>query len=131
MPQSIASRLTDYLGACPPFDWAAHNCTHFAAGWLQQVEGAAPNLPAVAGPVPAMRAIWRLGTDLADATTRVLGRQPLPAAQARVGDLVQVPAPQGGQALGICAGRTAALITPAGVAHVDMAAAVQCWAVQA
>jgi len=127
MGQTIASRLSQYLAACPPFDWATHNCTHFAAAWLQLVEGAAPPLPAVADGPTAHRAVRRLGADLADATTRQIGRAPVPAAQAQPGDLVLVPAPQSGHALAICAGRTAAALTPAGVVHTPMASALQAW----
>lgn len=131
MARSIASALSGYLAACPPFDWATHNCTHFAAGWLQLVEGAAPPLPAVADGPTAHRAVRRLGADLADATTRQLGRALQPAAQARPGDLVLVPAPHGSHALAICAGRTAAVLTTAGVAHIPMQQALAAWHIKA
>ncbi len=130
MAQSTAARLSQYLATCQAFDWAVHNCTHFAAGWLQLVEGAAPALPTVADGPTAHRAVRRLGADLADATTRQLGRAPVPAAQARPGDLVLVPAPHGSHALAICAGRTAAALTPAGVVHAPMASALQAWALR-
>lgn len=32
MAQSIASMLSAYLAASPPFDWQARNCAQFAAG---------------------------------------------------------------------------------------------------
>lgn len=133
MAQSIPSRLDDYLKACPPFDWRAHNCCQFAAGWVRAVEGAAPAVPGASGVLDAQRHIARRGGSLREAVTRALRRPAVAGAQARPGDLVMVVGLQwpARQALGICAGRTAVLLGHDGPRHVPMAAAAAAWHVGA
>lgn len=133
MAQTIASKLTGYLQACPPFNWRTHNCAQFAAGWLRLVEGTAPAVPGADGLLDARRLLQRRGGTLREAVTRALRRQPVAAALAGPGHLVLVVGVHGPshQALGICAGRTAAVLGPEGVQHLPMAAASAAWRVGA
>lgn len=129
MARSIASRLDDYLAACPPFDWRTHNCGHFAAGWLQVAEGAAPPAPVLACGAAYRLSLRRLQVDLAGYMTHTLQRQPVPPSSARPGDLL-LWACNNRQGLAICTGRTAAGISPAGVQHMAMQHATQAWPVR-
>jgi hypothetical protein len=130
MARSIAAALADYLAQCAPFDWRTHNCAQFVAEWLERMEGVRPESPGLSGPLDARRAALALGGTLSDATTVQLGRLPLPAAMARPGDVVLIDRPDL-QALGLCAGRTAAYLTASGVAHIPIAAASVAWHLKA
>lgn len=130
MAQSIASALSGYLAACPPFDWTARNCAQFAAGWVQQVERRDVGAPSVLDLADSRRVLRRLGGSLRAAVTAELAREPVPAAMARPGDVVLVER-DGGQTLGICAGRTAAVLTAAGVVHIPMQEAQAAWHIEA
>ena len=130
MAQSIASTLSAYLAASPPFDWQARNCAQFAAGWVQAVEHRPLPAPAVRNLAHSRRMLCRLGGSLRAAVTAALARDPVPAAVARPGDVVLIER-DGGQTLGICVGRTAAVLTAAGVAHIGMAQAAAAWHIKA
>lgn len=117
MSGSIARRLTDWLAGSRPgaFDWAAANCCHFAAAWVQHATGRDPmaGLPRTATARQALRLVRRLGGSLQAAWTQQLGVQPLPAALAQVGDLVLMPSQAGavgvGGAVGVCGGASVVL----------------------
>lgn len=130
MARSIAAVLADYLAQCAPFDWRHHNCAQFAAEWVRIVEGGRPASPGVSGAREAIRAAAALGGTLLDATTAQLGRPPVSAAMARAGDVVMINRPNL-QALGLCAGRTAAYLTASGVAHIPIAEASVAWHLKA
>jgi hypothetical protein len=75
----------------------------------------------------AHRLIGQLGGNLREAWTRQTGCQPLPGALAQVGDVVLLEGADV-EAVGICCGRTAAVLTPdAGLAHASMAYATAAW----
>lgn len=117
-----------------PFEWRASNCAHFAAGWLIELTGRNPlrNLPETPSRMAARRLVLQMGGSLADACTRVLGRSPIAAAQAQLGDIVLLPVashPASG-ALAVCGGRmSAALTQEAGVVWLPTASAVAAWRV--
>lgn len=119
----LSSRLDLYLAKAlaRPFDWAEHNCCHFAAGWVREIEGTDPlrNLPPLDGARSARRLLRWLG-GLPTAVTQRLGRDPIQPAQCGLGDLVALPLERLGKqrpgyTLGICCGESAAL-APATVA---------------
>ena len=130
MAQSTASALSGYLAACPPFDWRHMNCAQFAAGWVYQRERVELFVPGVAGRIESLRVLQRLGGSLRAAVTAELSREPVPPSVARPGDLALVER-DGGQTLGICVGRTAAVLTAAGVAHIPMQEALAAWHIKA
>jgi len=130
MAQSIASALSGYLAACPPFDWQRMNCAQFVATWVYQRERVELFVPGVAGKLESRRVLARLGGTLRAAVTAELAREPVPAAMARPGDVVLVER-DGGQTLGICAGRTAAVLTTAGVVHIPMQEVSAAWHIEA
>lgn len=130
MARSIASALSGYLAACPPFDWQRMNCAQFAAGWVYQRERVELFVPGVAGRAESLRVLRRLGGSLCAAVTAQLAREPVPPSMALPGDLVLVER-DGGQTLGICVGRTAAVLTAAGVAHITMQEALAAWHIEA
>lgn len=129
MARSTAALLDDYLAACPPFNWRTHNCGHFAAGWLQVVEGAAPPAPAMSCGAAYHRALRQLQVDLAGYITLTLQRRPMVPAIARPGDLLLWDC-NGQQGLAICNGRTAAGISTAGVRHIPLQYATHGWLVR-
>lgn len=141
---SITQRLAVYLAQQSakgqPFDWAGRHCCHFAAGWVQVLEGGAPlaGLPVeVRDAFSAQRCVRQMGGTLAAAVGQQLRRRAIVPAQAQVGDLVLVNvagylAGQGGtgQALGVCAGRTAVFLGADGASvHMPMSLAVAAWPV--
>lgn len=136
--------LADYLAATrgAHFDWAGWNCCHFAARWVQFATGRNPmaGLPRTPNGRAALRLVQQLGGSVAAAWTRQLGREPIPAAMAQVGDVVLIPAPvlpgeteaRTGEVVGICAGMSAIVCTAEGHhAYVPMTAAVVAWRLSA
>lgn len=127
-----AMRLDQYLNAKTDdrFSWSRHNCCHVVAGWVQAETGTDPmrGLPWTHSMTAAHRLIRQLGGSLAAAWTRQLGRPPVPATLARTGDVVLVPIAPGSDAVGLCAGRHAAVLTEAdGLALLPMEQATICW----
>ena len=114
---STAALLASYLDSIDgsvPFDWATNNCSHFAAGWWQAVTGADP-LHGLAMPADAAAAAQWLaqrGTTLADLVAQRIARPRIDPRLAQPGDLVIVAAVGCGMgaALGVCAGRLAAVL---------------------
>lgn len=131
---SRAQVLGDYLAEvrARPFDWAAWNCCHFVAGWVLRQAGrdVMAGLPPMHSRLTAHRLIGQLGGSLRDAWSRQMGgARPIAATLAEVGDVVLVEADDV-QAVGICCGRTAAVLTERdGVAHIEMAQASAAWRV--
>jgi hypothetical protein len=135
-----AAALCGYLdiAAREPFSWQRHNCTHFAAGWWHLMTGcdALAGLTMPAGPAACRRQLRDMGMPLVDLVGQRTGRAAIPASFAQVGDLVAVPTTAltggdngAGVALGICCGRTAALLAADGACvHVPMATAQCAWA---
>lgn len=117
---SVAAALDRYLIESPiaAFDWASANCCHFASRWVLIVEGrdpmAAMSLPATPSQFAARRLIVALGGSLEAAWTKCLGRPPIPPTLAQVGDVVLVPLPDEGAAVGICVGRDVLCVAPSG-----------------
>lgn len=135
-PTRTAVLLHEYLSrhGAAPFDWGINNCCHWAAGWMRHATGIWPmqGLPETPTPRAARRLVRQLGGTLAAAWTRQLGRAPLPALQAQLGDLVLVPVPAGaggtGEAVGVCTGRHAVCIGTQGLlAHVEMQHCTHAW----
>lgn len=128
---SRAQQLDRYLTEVQAraFDWASWNCCHLAAAWVQQVTGrnVLAGLPSMSSRLTAHRLIGQLGGSLAAAWTLQLEREPMLATLSHVGDVVLVQVDDV-EAVGICCGRTAAVLTEAhGVAHVPMSAALAAW----
>ena len=132
-----AMRLDAYLNdaASRRFSWAHHNCCHFAAAWVAAETGRSPmeGLPWTHGYAAARRLVRQLGGTLADAWTRQLGRAPIAATLAQVGDVVIVsPLGPGSEAVGLCAGRHAALLTECdGLVMLPMEGATLAWRIDA
>ena len=140
---STASLLAAYLAACStqrePFSWGAHNCCHFAAGWVRFAGRVDPMayLPPTPDVRAALRLVQQLGGDLRCAWSRQLGAEPVAAAHAQTGDIVLVPtgdivaalAGRGtGHVAGVCSGRHAVLQTADGsIAFVPLTSAVCAW----
>jgi hypothetical protein len=113
-----------------PFDWGARNCCHFMLEWVLLVEPAsgisAKQPRSLAG---SLRYVRKHGS-LRAAVTERLGREPIDARLASVGDIVLCPAPgEIGEAVGICNGRTAVLLSEAGLCFHDMSTALCAWPV--
>lgn len=133
---SLAAQLDAYIAAqaVQPFGWAKHNCCHFAAGWLRAATGRDPmaGLPVTYSRTAARRLILQLGGTLADAWTRRLRRAPIAPELAQVGDIVLVPLGEASEAVGICTGRHAALLTAEdGLAMLPMRLATRAWRLRA
>ncbi len=137
-PAHTARALAQYLQAwgAQPFSWAAANCCHLAAGWVQAATGCNPmqGLPETPDLRAALRLLQSLGGSVASAWTQRMGCAPISPATARVGDVVLMPLPtpagQGtGSAVGICNGRLAVYTTtPGGVLQYhDMQLATHAW----
>lgn len=137
---SRAADLDHYLTGVHglPFDWPTWNCWHFASAWLQLCGLANPMAGLEA--TPSRHAAWRrikeLGDGIADAWTKRSGLVPVAPALAQVGDVVLVVTLAAGgdndMTLGLCCGRTAAVVTlDAGIGQVPMAWATHAWRVPA
>ncbi|HEY1395968.1 DUF6950 family protein, partial [Roseateles sp.] len=105
-----ARLLTAFLAGLPRVHtkWIDTSCAHFAARWVQTVEGVdvTVGVKPPASKADAARILRRAGGYEAF-VTRQLGRDTIAAAYARLGDLVLLPLPDaepGAMALGICAG---------------------------
>lgn len=125
----MAADLDLYLGARGEFDWSRSHCGHFVGGWVRQVTGrdALAGLPSLPSALLWMRRVQTLG-GLCALVTRQLGVEPVDPRVAKAGDIVMMPGPVTGGALGICCGRTAALAHhDRGVQHVDMTEALHAW----
>jgi hypothetical protein len=128
---STARDLQLYLAdvSARRFDWASWNCCHFAARWVQLLTGlqVMAGLPPMHSRLTAHRLIGELGGSLGAVWTRWLGCEPVPATLAHAGDVVIVRLGDH-EAVGICCGRTAAVLTEhEGVAHVPMDRATLSW----
>lgn len=122
--------LQEFLGPWRAlrFDWAERNCCHLVAAWVREREGLSP-LEGLA-PMPrtqagVLRRMIRLG-GLRAAWTRQLRREPIPAPAAMLGDVVLLAIGEG-EFAGICNGRTALLMSSAGLVALPMDAAVCAW----
>lgn len=132
---ALAVELGLYLtqGMQRPFSWPLANCVHFAAGWVDRIEGGAllATLPQPANERAALRAMARHG-GLEAAVTRALAREPVPVALARLGDVVLLRLGRGTPALGLCAGRTTAYVDLAGACiHLPTLDGVVAWHLEA
>jgi hypothetical protein len=131
---SRSADLDSYLAevADRPFDWATWNCCTFASGWVQRISGMQPmaGLPVTGTVHSAWRLRDKLGASLADAVTLQLGLGPFDAMEAHVGDVVAIRHGDE-QLMGICTGRTAAVLTKSGLDRVPMGFASLAWRVGA
>lgn len=112
------------------FDWARANCCHFAAGWLESQGRANPmaGLRETRSKFAAYRLIARLGGSLQEAWTNRLGREPIRAESAQLGDIVLQRLPEGGAMVGVCAGIKVAYALPGGgIGHWPMSEATCAW----
>lgn len=135
----ITAALCRYLDTAtrPPFDWAGNNCCHFVAGWWQAMTGddALAGFAMPAGPIEARRLLRAQDSSLAGLVTQRTHRLPIFAEFAQVGDIVALSsevlpgADNGcGVALGICCGRTAAMLAADGATvHAPMSSALCAW----
>ena len=118
--------LEHYLQSCPPFDWRAFNCCHFAAGWAKLRTGKdyMAGLPETATLVDATRLKARLGGLLAAVSAR-LG-VPVPVAEAKIGDLVLIKADDA-ELLGIYTGAGVICVDQTGFVVFVMSVATHAW----
>jgi len=127
MSPGIPALLTAYLGSldgAQPFDWAAHNCAHFAGHWWLQATGndALLGLPMPATAEAAGPWLAQQGGSLAGLGGLRRARPRSDPRRAQSGDVVIIGrgyAPSFGAvgigaALGICTGRLAAMMSPEG-----------------
>lgn len=133
-----AKALTAYLAERQPapFDWHGANCTHFAAGYVAVVEQRDPLADyAMPKTLAAARRLQAKGGGLAAMITRTLGRESVAPAFAQLGDVVLLPlsaADDAAQAVGLCCGEQAVIVTDAGDhAFVPMKAVLHAWRVGA
>lgn len=132
---NVNRQLAEFLAGYRPgaFDWTSANCAHFAAGWVRHVTGrdALVGLPITTSAMDARRLVRALG-GMRTAVSTCTGWQQIAAPFAQVGDLVLRELPDGGNALGICAGRTCMHVDEHGnVVHIEMAGATCAWRVPA
>lgn len=130
-------RLTQFLAEHDnaPFDWATHNCCHFAARWVKNVTGRDPmaGLPVTRDVRAARRLLRGLGGTMVDAWTAQLGYGPLASPKlAQTGDVVLLPMlERDGAVMGICAGGVAVVATAEGaIAFVPMADVTHAWRIE-
>lgn len=131
---SIPKLLEEYASGygARAFDWEVANCCHFAAGWIKLRTGVDPmeGLPTTPGAKDARRLLRVLG-GLRQAMTARSGCRQIVATLAQVGDVVLRNLPDGGVALGICAGRTAMHVDESGqIVHLEMAGALCAWRIE-
>ena len=111
-----------------PFDWTSHNCAVFAADCLAAITGVHVHARFAALMATERRA-RAFGPALAPRVDVVLGAERrVPPVEAQRGDVVllAIPAPAD-SALGICVGKTAAAVSPAGLVFIPMARARCAW----
>lgn len=122
------ARLDAYVAAhmTTAFDWQAHNCTTFAAGWVFEATGHAIEVPSTDTALVATRCIAKLGGLLADAR-RQLGAE-LPGAMAQCGDVVLLTV-AGTKAFGVCLGSVCAAQGHEGLVMVPITEAEAAWRV--
>lgn len=133
-PTERARLLQHYLrqvGALP-FNWGGNNCCSFAAGWVRAATGFDPmeGLPATPDAPSALRLVRQLGGTLEAAWTERLGRPPVAAAYAQLGDLVLRDVEGGhgtGQAVGVCNGARVAFAGDDGIGLVPLAQCRLAW----
>ena len=128
---SLAKHLANYIAGygVRAFDWEGANCCHFAAGWVAARTGANPmaGLATTPSERAARRLITALGGTLADALTRQLGREPIPPAMARLGDVVLLEH-EGRPVVAICNGINAvSVVDQGGTAFLPMTLATHAW----
>jgi len=127
---SRAADLDDYLREVHGrgFDWTAWNCCTFVAGWVQRMTGTRVMLgqPVTPSRLAAHRLIAQIGGTLRGVWTLWLHRDPIDPQLAQVGDIVGL-SEQDAQAVGVCCGRTVAVLTEAGLCHVSMERAACAW----
>lgn len=111
-----------------PFNWLHWNCCSMVASWVHLKTGrhVMRGVPATPTRRAAHRLIREIGGSLAGVWNQWMGSEPVAANLAQVGDVVLVNAGED-TAVGICCGRTAAVLTQAGLAHVPMDHAVVAW----
>lgn len=139
--RALATYLDDTTKVARTFDWAAANCCHFGAGWVERIEGFNPMTGLALTPDrrAAMALVRSLGGTLSAAWSTRMNRPALQANLAQVGDLVLLAlAPttieQGfvgmHRAVGICAGRTVVCLDARGnCVHLPSYTGVCCWRV--
>lgn len=129
----LEQHLAQYVHEWRParWSWATAHCGAFAAGWVQRATGR----DALAG-LRHLRTLeaWRdaVDGDLPALVSRQLG---VPArartVQAVVGDVVMLPSPLTGGALGVCSGRHAVVLDDkAHCRFVPMHFATHAWALE-
>lgn len=137
MTTTISADLDDYLWrvveptvrAAGGFGWSAH-CGQYVADWVRRREGWDPlsRVIAVDSVYAARQVIAGLGGTLPAAVTRLLDREPLPALQAQIGDIVHLPGTRGvGGALGLCAGRLTWMLGGVSLTAVETTRCDLCW----
>jgi hypothetical protein len=124
------SALDDFLRLRQgtPFDWLHWNCCLMVASWVHLRTGrwVMRDVPPTPTRQAAHRQIRRMGGSLRAVWTGWLGAEPIKPALAQPGDVVLVQA-GADEAVGICCGRTAVVLTLPGLAHVPMAGATAAW----
>ena len=135
----LGAELTEFLHLhqAQAFCWQRNNCCHFAARWVARITGRDPmaGLGNTADARAALELVRRLGGGLRAAWSCQLGREPIATLFAQVGDVVMFDsaARAGGAAgvgalVGICAGRTVAVLDVAGrVQHLHLTEALCAW----
>jgi hypothetical protein len=128
-----AATLEAYLAEVrdKPFDWSRWNCCTFVAGWVQRMTGTRVmmGLPKTPSRMSAHRLIVEIGGNLRGVWSLWMHRDPILPTLAQTGDIVCIME-NGTQAVGVCCGRTAAVLTEDGVHHVSMEHATCAWRVE-
>lgn len=124
--------LQDYidLWRTRAWDWSSANCTHFAAGWVREIEDFDPlaAAPQYEGMMGAGRVLVGDG-GLRGVVSRLLNREPIVPAMAHLGDVVLFAGSAYGL-LGLCNGHDVALFcSPSGVRYVGIDGAEAAWPV--
>jgi hypothetical protein len=125
----LAAELALYLsGIAGPWCWATHHCGTFTAGWVRRSTGRDPLALLQYGSAEEWVRAARDAGGLDRLVSRALHCEPVPAAMAQAGDIVMLPGRITGGALGICNGRTAAVLVEDGaVAFEPMTEALCAW----
>lgn len=90
--ERLMAFVSDWARKPRSFDWAGANCCHFGSDWVEAIEGSRPiryieETPSV---IDAVRVCARYG-GLVGAVSYALQREPIAAADARIGDIVLIP----------------------------------------
>lgn len=133
-PDDWPEQLSRFVAswAARPFAYGHTDCVTFAAAWLQRMGYTEPlkGLPEWDSALSAARAFRALGgfDSAIESRMAALGCPRIPITFAMRGDIVLVKASERTRALGVCDGRTVAVLIPGGMKSIPlMGNAVAAW----